>query len=342
LPCPPCPPCPPPWPSQTASICPVFSGSAMKYADITGSTGVYETCEDEQSVGGVPLTYFVVGLIEILCSLFFIITIINRAVCRMWKPAAISMFSYMLPIYMGAVVGLVALLLITGLLSITGVFSNNQYYFMSKVFILRAISESLSVFLLQPGIGAVSARRSVAIGLTWTLISVSFVLLLYVTSGFRFLLIGSSIVLMQLLIFYILIFVLPLQLLPRRPALRWFSFLSILVLTAQLLCLLSYIGIKSQHAACAVELSFALGELAQVVHLVAAFALDSRFWQGLYVDLKGDHRLNEPLLGIWDMDRELVRVVTDSVMQLERKVVTIIPFSQLRLDTRYIYIYIYE
>lgn len=45
--------------------------------------------------------------------------------------------------------------------------------------------------------------------------------------------------------------------------------------------------------------------------------------------------LNEPLLGIWDMNREAVNMVTQSVFHLERKVVPIIPFSQLKVDTRY-------
>jgi hypothetical protein len=42
------------------------------------------------------------------------------------------------------------------------------------------------------------------------------------------------------------------------------------------------------------------------------------------------------MMGMWDMnDRNTVKMVTESIAQLERKVVYIIPFSQLRVDTRY-------
>ena len=56
------------------------------------------------------------------------------------------------------------------------------------------------------------------------------------------------------------------------------------------------------------------------------------FYIGLYVS--ATENLNEPLLGVWDMNREAVNMVTQSVMQLERKVVPIIPFAQLKVDTR--------
>jgi hypothetical protein len=43
------------------------------------------------------------------------------------------------------------------------------------------------------------------------------------------------------------------------------------------------------------------------------------------------------MLGMWDMnDRNTVKMVTESIAQLERKVVYIIPFSQLRVDTSYV------
>jgi hypothetical protein len=43
------------------------------------------------------------------------------------------------------------------------------------------------------------------------------------------------------------------------------------------------------------------------------------------------------MLGMWDMnDRNTVKMVTESTAQLERKVVYIIPFSQLRVDTSYV------
>jgi hypothetical protein len=57
------------------------------------------------------------------------------------------------------------------------------------------------------------------------------------------------------------------------------------------------------------------------------------FVVGLYTDERTN--LNLPMMGMWDMnDRNTVKMVTESIAQLERKVVYIIPFSQLRVDTR--------
>ena len=43
------------------------------------------------------------------------------------------------------------------------------------------------------------------------------------------------------------------------------------------------------------------------------------------------------MLGMWDMnDRNTIKMVAESIVTLERKVVYIIPFSQLKVDTRYL------
>eukprot|EP01038_Epipyxis_sp_PR26KG_P004245 gene4245-6024_t len=55
------------------------------------------------------------------------------------------------------------------------------------------------------------------------------------------------------------------------------------------------------------------------------------FWQGLYEDSRNN--LNQPLLGIWSMNRSTVLCVTETITQLQQQVVKIVPFSKLVVDT---------
>ena len=53
---------------------------------------------------------------------------------------------------------------------------------------------------------------------------------------------------------------------------------------------------------------------------------------GLFV--RGTANLNEPLLGMWDMGRDTMDVVAQSIADLEQEIVPIIPFGKLFLDNR--------
>lgn len=44
--------------------------------------------------------------------------------------------------------------------------------------------------------------------------------------------------------------------------------------------------------------------------------------------------LNQPLLGVWELGRETIGVVGDTIADLEQRTVPIIPFGVLRIDTR--------
>lgn len=295
-----------------------------------GTMGGYESCSHEIVVGNVPLSYFVVGLVEVIFCLALLASVSNRLLCRLWQPWAV-LVSYMLPIYISSVVFLILAMLFVGVMSLFGALTDNRYFAMAKWFVIRSLSESLSVFLLHPGIGVASARRSLLMGTLWTAATFAVIVLLYLTLGFKLLIVGACVALLLLIVLYFTVLLAPSKLLPRRPALNSFALLTACSLAFQLLCLLVYAGSQSSAAACTVEISLETMEFLQIVFILLAFALDSRFWQGLYSDRAGG--LNQPLLGIWDMDRTLVNVVTSSVIQLERKVVTIIPFSALRLDT---------
>ena len=53
---------------------------------------------------------------------------------------------------------------------------------------------------------------------------------------------------------------------------------------------------------------------------------------GLYANSKSN--LNTPLLGVWNMNHQAVRAVTGSITDLQKRVVNIIPFTYLTVDTR--------
>lgn len=50
--------------------------------------------------------------------------------------------------------------------------------------------------------------------------------------------------------------------------------------------------------------------------------------------------LNQPLLGVYELGRETIGVLSDTLCELESHVVPVIPFGVLRIDTRYVYVYV--
>lgn len=58
--------------------------------------------------------------------------------------------------------------------------------------------------------------------------------------------------------------------------------------------------------------------------------------QGLYVNSRTN--LNEPLLGIWNMNALVINSMTTTINNLEKQIVPMIPFSKLTVDTRLIII----
>lgn len=244
------------------------------------------------------------------------------------------MVTYVLPVYLTVVIPLLILCFLIGIHCILGVFTTSKDILIVKWTILRWLTEGLSIFLLHPGIGVLSFRRSAAISFLWSLANgAAMVGALYI-GGFKTMLYTSVVILVELIAYYLLMIGLPVKVLHRRPAMRRYSILNALILLYQLSVVLSYVGTdanSSSLTACVVEVSFSITEFLQICAIMYAFCLDSQFWQGLYVGQEDN--LNEPLRGIWDMNRQEVNLVAQSVIQLERKVVPIIPFSQLRVDT---------
>ena len=44
--------------------------------------------------------------------------------------------------------------------------------------------------------------------------------------------------------------------------------------------------------------------------------------------------INEPLLGMWELGRDTISAVADTILSLEKQVVPIIPFGNLKIDSR--------
>lgn len=49
---------------------------------------------------------------------------------------------------------------------------------------------------------------------------------------------------------------------------------------------------------------------------------------------EGYTAINEPLLGMWELGRETVSAVAETILSLEKQVVPIIPFGNIKIDSR--------
>ena len=288
-------------------------------------------CTQELYLGYAPASYFVIGVIEVLFSSFLSVIMFKRSYFPSLSRS--RYVSYILPIYVSTVVPLLVVCFLIGVHSIVGIYVTNTYLLITKWFVLRFISESLSIFFMHVGIGLGSALNSLRWGFLWAFCNAMLEVIIYSVFGLDGLLISTLVILCELLIAYSFFLLIPLERLHRRPALHRYSIVNVVVLLYQIAAVVGYMSSTDNSAAsCSIEMNFSVSEFLQVCAVLYAFYRDSKFWQGLYVDARAN--LNEPLLGIWDMNREAVNLVTDSVIQLERKVVNIIPFSQLKVDTR--------
>lgn len=290
-----------------------------------------DACKTNSNIGYSPPSFFIIGIIEVIFSCCITIIMFKRNCLPSLKYT--KFVTYFLPFYLFIVVPLILFCFIIGINSIIGIALTDIYFVMIKWYLLRAFTESMSIFLLHPGIGFKSVRKSILYGNLWTFLHLSAILIAYQLDGLDSLLIVAMVILVELSFFYAGMFLIPLQYLHRRPAIYGYAALNLLIVLYQLGSVIAYAADNgSDNTNCAVTICFSFSEFLQIFIILYAFGEDSRFWQGLYVN--ANVNLNEPLLGIWDMNREAVDMVTQSVFQLERKVVPIIPFSQLKVDTR--------
>ena len=292
--------------------------------------GSYEKCSGIESIGEVSLASFMLGLVEALIYSALLIIIIKRNFFGyLWKSSSIN---FILPIYLYVLTACVVLGLTNAVDDMSQFYMSSVVVSVFKWLIVRSITEGLSIFFLHTGIGVRAMRNAMIGGVLWGVVDSAISILVYKTLGFHAFLVCVLIILALLFLYYIILATIPYKFLNRRPATTSFALLTAFVL----LCQISAIALKLGSSAkdgfeCTVELTFSIARFVQVLIVIRGFIQDSFFWQGLYYDERSN--LNEPLLGIWSLDRATVKLFAESFTQLERKVVPLIPFSQLALDT---------
>ena len=287
-------------------------------------------CTDEIYIGYAPLSYFIFGCIETIISSLLLIILFNRQEFRIIFE--LTRFTLLLPVYLNMVTFISFIGLLSGINHTIGLYPVNLLINGIRWFLIRSCTESSSIFLTKSGIGFHTIKNSILIGFLWDFLNILIILLCNQFFGFLVFNYAMIVVGSYLIVYYMTMVIAPYSTIHRRPAAKPSAVLNICVLLIQIGAV-SYEIIVSNHnrLTCFTELTFIVTEFLQLGIMILIFILDSLFWQGLYSDTNTN--LNVPLLGLWDMqDQDTVKMVTDSIIQLERKVVYIIPFSQLQVD----------
>lgn len=206
-----------------------------------------------------------------------------------------------------------------------------------KWMVVRFCCEGLSIFFLHNGIGQKALKNSIAGGAIWAIVTGTIPLLLYYLSPSTvnfYLYVGAiGVELGILIVFYLICWLAPSTFIHRRPALVRFSSSNTIITVMFLVDVILLFNHYSTES-CLVVFFTDLTYFVQPFVILYALRQDTLFWQGLYV--VKDSNLNQPMLGVWEMGRDTIGCVADSINQLERRVVPIIAFGQLRVDTRFV------
>lgn len=207
---------------------------------------------------------------------------------------------------------------------------NSVLFYSIKWFVNRFLTDGLSIFLMHNGVGKRAVQFSVIIAAVWASVSAAVSYIIYLQYGLTTYF-GVQMCLVSIMgLFYVVNWLAPNEKLHRRPALillsRYYSFVFLLMFSSTFILLF-----ERDTSGCAVNIFLSVGELLMPILIFRAIYQDSLFWQGLFV--RGTDNLNEPLLGMWDMGRETMDIVAQSITDLEKQIVPIIPFGMLFLDT---------
>lgn len=243
------------------------------------SLGSHAQCSGEVNVGYSPLSYFVLGCVELLVCTFLAVVIIKRNFLPTVNQA--TRINFLLPVYLTIVIFLVTLGILMGVDRIVGYDPTNIFLTIGRWFIIRTCTEGLSIFFRHAGIGFSSARQSVFWGMVWSLIYTLTILAGLLLFGFEVFVCLCIIVAVLLMGYYSIMWLAPYNVVHRRPAAASFAVLNMLLLLAQIAAIISYLAGDQQHNSnCAVELLFSIAEFVQLAIILYAFLLDSMFWQG--------------------------------------------------------------
>jgi hypothetical protein len=211
---------------------------------------------------------------------------------------------------------------------------DDEMFYMIKWFANRFLTEGLSIFLMHNGVGKHAVTFSITVAALWSSVSAVVPYYIYIEYGVSSFYVTQMVILSIMGVFYFANWLAPAEKLHRRPALislaRFYAIVYLLMLTATLI-----LYFNSETSGCAVNGLLSLGEIMIPLLVYRTIYHDSLFWQGLFV--RGTDNLNDPLIGMWDLDRETVTVVAQSISDLEKEIVPIIPFGMLFLDTSYFF-----
>jgi hypothetical protein len=298
-----------------------------------------DTCAGGFSILSTPIIYFISGFFVFIVQIF-LLGMLKRSRYLASRGDKQASNSLVLPIYYRGVVYLVVLGMFVGLDDMFVFYSQQVHVICIKWGLYRIISESLAIFLTHNGIGIKPLYNSLLIGVSWAVISTLVPLLVFEYYGWQTYLIVSSFLVLTLSSFYGVMWLAPQSSIHRRPALITYSRFFCLGL---LVFALAHYLLLFQHQlrlSCLVEVILAFADLCQPLLIFYAMHEDSRFWQGLFASsasgageeaLSGN--LNQPLLGVWELGRETIGVVGDSIADLEKRTVPIIPFGVLKINT---------
>lgn len=243
------------------------------------SLGSHAQCEGEVLIGYSPISYFVLGCIEVVVCSFLAVVIVKRNFIPSVNQA--TRINFLLPVYLTIVIFLVSLGILMGVDRIVGVYPTNIFLTVGRWCILRSCTEGLSLFFRHAGIGFSSVKQSILLGTVWSVINSLVVVSALLLSGFDVFVYLCMVVAVTLVGYYAIMWQAPYDIVHRRPAATTFALLNMLLLVAQIAGMISYLaGDQRSNSNCAVELLFSIAEFIQLAVMLYAFLLDSMFWQG--------------------------------------------------------------
>jgi hypothetical protein len=313
-----------------------------------------ENCSSLLSVGYSPMPYFLCGTIgtSLLLYVAWSLYTSRNTIQRGMKSIDVILPMYQIPVWYVLLVGI-----FIGITNILGILTAEIYTSIVKWGMYRVVVDGLAVFLMHNGIGRRALKNAIVGGVLWSLLTSGLILTIYYQWGYVAYSITAVTCLAATCIFYFLMWVLPQRFVHRRPAMVTYAFWNVITLSLFIAVCLLLANVSYSLASCSVEIILSICWMLQPFIILHAVRQDSLFWQGLYSNptyslfgysfrgnpikhfahAGGATDLNEPLLGIWDFGRETMGILAESITTLEKKVVPIIPFTFIQIDSSHFF-----
>jgi hypothetical protein len=241
-----------------------------------------DACSREVSIFGTPLIYFISGFL-VLTIQVLLIALLKRSRHLASRGDKQASYVLVIPIYYISVIYLVILGIAVGIDDMFG-FQDRQVEIVAlKWGLYRLSSESLAVFLMHNAVGARPVMRSLIAGSIWAAISTIVPMLLFIFGGWHPYLIGATVLILILDVFYLVMWLAPEDMVHRRPALKLFSkFFSFGLTLFAAAHLLLYFR-DDLRLPCLIEAIIVFADLLQPLVIYYVMHQDSQFWQGEYI-----------------------------------------------------------